>query len=334
MPSPSPARGVTALFGPSGCGKTSILRCVAGLNRMEEGYFSLKGQVWQDRGRFVPTHKRPVGYVFQEASLFPHMSVEKNLSYGQRRAGSSSGSASGYLDQGEVVELLGIGPLLKRSPTKLSGGERQRVAIGRALLSRPEILLMDEPMAALDRFSKNEILPYLERLHDELDIPVLYVSHDISEVERLADQMVLMEKGRVKAMGPIQSLLSDPSLSLASMPDAASVLSGRLDAFDELYGIGMIEVSGTSFQIPGVVGAIGRPVRLRIEASDVSIARDMPKGSSSILNTPSARIETIQPFGEHMANVFLILEGEGELQSLLARISRKSLHLLDLKPRR
>ncbi len=301
---------------------------------MEEGYFSLKGQVWQDRGRFVPTHKRPVGYVFQEASLFPHMSVEKNLSYGQRRAGSSSGSASGYLDQGEVVELLGIGPLLKRSPTKLSGGERQRVAIGRALLSRPEILLMDEPMAALDRFSKNEILPYLERLHDELDIPVLYVSHDISEVERLADQMVLMEKGRVKAMGPIQSLLSDPSLSLASMPDAASVLSGRLDAFDELYGIGMIEVSGTSFQIPGVVGAIGRPVRLRIEASDVSIARDMPKGSSSILNTPSARIETIQPFGEHMANVFLILEGEGELQSLLARISRKSLHLLDLKPRR
>ncbi|WP_319485725.1 molybdenum ABC transporter ATP-binding protein [uncultured Cohaesibacter sp.] len=325
------ASGVTALFGPSGCGKTSVLRCIAGLNQMKEGYFSLKGEVWQDGESFLPAYKRPVGYVFQEASLFPHLSVEQNLIYGQKRSRSAPTPDQTVLNQADVVELLGIGPLLRRSPNKLSGGERQRVAIGRALLSRPRILLMDEPMAALDRFSKNEILPYLERLHDELKIPMLYVSHDITEVERLADQMVLMERGKVKAAGSLQTLLSDPSLSLSSMPEAASVLTGTLTAMDDAFGISTIVVSGQRFQIPGVKGPIGRSVRLRIEASDVALSRHMPEGTSSILNTPSVTIETIQPFGQHMTNVFLGLGEDLDRQTLIARISRKSLHALDLR---
>ncbi|WP_319413516.1 molybdenum ABC transporter ATP-binding protein [uncultured Cohaesibacter sp.] len=326
------ASGVTALFGPSGCGKTSILRCIAGLNRLPFGHFSLKGEIWQDDSRFLPAHKRPVGYVFQEASLFPHMSVEQNLVYGQKRAHRLDGQQGPQLNQREVTDLLGIGPLLKRSTTRLSGGERQRVAIGRALLSHPRILLMDEPMAALDRFSKNEILPYLERLHDELNIPVLYVSHDIAEVERLADQMVLMENGGVKAAGPLQALLSDPALSLSHMPQAASVLAGNLVAIDSEFGISTITVADIPFQVPGVKGPLGRPVRLRIEASDVALSRHVPEGSSSILNTPPVTIETIQPFGQHMANIFLRLGDGPHSQTLIARISRKSQHALDLKP--
>ncbi|WP_316861839.1 molybdenum ABC transporter ATP-binding protein [uncultured Cohaesibacter sp.] len=325
------ASGVTALFGPSGCGKTSVLRCIAGLNQMKDGFFSLKGEVWQNRSHFMPAYKRPVGYVFQEASLFPHMSVEQNLTYGQKRALSSPSSDMPVLDQKDVIELLGIAPLLKRSPLKLSGGERQRVAIGRALLSCPSILLMDEPMAALDRFSKNEILPYLERLHDELKIPMLYVSHDIAEVERLADQMVLMENGKVKAAGPLQKLLADPGLSLASMPDAASVLNGTLASVDEDFGISTIMVSGLPFQIPGIMSPIGTKMRLRVEASNISLSRHMPQGSSSILNTPSVRIKTIQPFGPYMANIFLELGEEDGGQALLARISKKSLYSLDLR---
>ncbi|WP_321449865.1 molybdenum ABC transporter ATP-binding protein [uncultured Cohaesibacter sp.] len=326
-----PAAGITALFGPSGCGKTSVLRCIAGLNAMKEGFFSLKGDIWQDKSRFLPAHKRPVGYVFQEASLFPHLSVEQNLVYGQKRSRPLDPSDTARLNLGDVIELLSIGPLLKRSPNKLSGGERQRVAIGRALLSCPSILLMDEPMAALDRFSKNEILPYLERLHDELKIPMLYVSHDIGEVERLADQMVLMEKGQVKAAGPLQSLLSNPDLSLARMPDAASVLGGTLIARDDSFGISTIMVSGLPFYIPGVKGPIGHPIRLRIEASDVALSRHMSEGSSSILNTPTVTIETIQPFGNHMANIFLTLGEDLDRQTLIARISNKSLHSLNLK---
>ena len=325
------ASGVTALFGPSGCGKTSVLRCIAGLNQMPDGFFSLKGEVWQDGSHILPAHKRPVGYVFQEASLFPHLSVEQNLTFGQKRTQRRAGTDIDLLNKEEVVDLLGITPLLERAPTKLSGGERQRVAIGRALLSRPRILLMDEPMAALDRFSKNEILPYLERLHDELRIPILYVSHDIAEVERLADQMVLMEKGKVKAAGPLQTLLSDPSLSLSKMPETASVLSGTLTAIDEDFGISTIMVSGIPFQIPGVKGPIGRPIRLRIEASDVALTRHNPEGSSSILNTPPVTIETIQPFGPYMANIFMRLGEDLDCQTLIARISKKSLYTLDLR---
>lgn len=195
-----PATGVTAIFGPSGCGKTSVARCIAGLQRMAEGFCAVDGDIWQDSSSFRPVHRRPIGYVFQEASLFPHLSVRRNLLFG---APSTSRAQIAF---GEVVELLGLAALLDRSPYRLSGGERQRVAIGRALLSQPKLLLMDEPLAALDRTTKDEILPFLERLHDRLSLPVLYISHDMSEIERFADHLLLMEQGRVVGSGPLHSL--------------------------------------------------------------------------------------------------------------------------------
>lgn len=198
-----PATGVTAIFGPSGCGKTSVARCIAGLQRMADGFCAVDGDIWQDGSSFRPVHRRPIGYVFQEASLFPHLSVRRNLLFGARKV------ARAPIAFDEVVELLGLAALLDRSPHHLSGGERQRVAIGRALLSQPKLLLMDEPLAALDRTTKDEILPFLERLHETLSLPVLYISHDMAEIERFADHLVLMERGRITGSGPLHALRSN-----------------------------------------------------------------------------------------------------------------------------
>jgi ABC-type sulfate/molybdate transport systems ATPase subunit len=214
-----PATGVTAIFGPSGCGKTTVARCIAGLHRAAKGFCAVNGDVWQDHTAFRPPHRRPVGYVFQEASLFPHLSVRRNLLYGAPRIEAASVS----LD--EVVDLLGIAPLLDRSPHHLSGGERQRVAIGRALLSQPKLLLMDEPLAALDHAAKGEILPFLERLRDRLSLPVIYISHDLAEIERLADHLVMMDRGVVTATGPLQALPS----ALAPRLAASQPFRGRND---------------------------------------------------------------------------------------------------------
>ena len=219
-------QGVTALFGPSGCGKTTVLRCVAGLQMLRDGYLSIGGEVWQDGAAFRPPYERSVGYVFQEASLFPHLSVRGNLLYGHRRALRRGAEEVTRFD--DVVALLGIEGLLDRSPLRLSGGERQRVAVGRALLSQPRLLLMDEPLAGLDRLSKDEILPYLEALHTALSIPILYVSHDLAEVERLADHLVLIEAGRVVAYGPLEELQADPELPVARLPDAAVALNATV----------------------------------------------------------------------------------------------------------
>ena len=226
----TPARGVTALFGPSGCGKTTVLRCIAGLNRLRQGYCAIDGEIWQDASSFLPTHKRPIGYVFQEASLFPHLCVRRNLLYGAggpRRAGQSDA-----IRFDEVVDLLGLAALLDRAPRHLSGGERQRVAIGRALLSQPSLMLMDEPLSALDRQAKDEILPFLERLHESLSLPVIYVAHDMDEIERLADHLVLMDAGRVVAAGPLAALQSDPNLPLAKTRSAAVSLDAVVESFD------------------------------------------------------------------------------------------------------
>lgn len=322
----APASGVTALFGPSGCGKTTVLRCMAGLTHMADGHLAVDGQVWQDGISFVPPHKRAIGYVFQEASLFPHMSVRANLAYGQKR----SKPGAGMPDFDDVVDLLGLARLLDRSPARLSGGERQRAAIGRALMSGPEVLLMDEPLAALDRFSKNEILPYLERLHGHLAIPVFYVSHDIAEVERLADQMVVMEAGRVSAIGPLAQLVSDPALPFARTPDAAAVLEGRVAGYDPRYGLSTLAVDGGSLVVPGQVGDLGAPRRLRIAASDVGLCRDRAPEGISILNTLPARVRAAEPMGEYQVNVFLELGSEGGGARLMARITRKSWETLGL----
>ena len=209
----APGRGLTAVVGPSGCGKTTLLRAVAGLARLE-GEVRLGGEVWQGAGRFVPTHRRPVGMVFQDANLLQHLSVKGNLAYAKARAGR------GGVAWDEVVGMLGLEPLLSRAPARLSGGERQRVAIGRALLTQPRLLLLDEPLSGLDPTSKGEIMPYLETLHRTLSIPVVYVTHDAREVERLADHVVTMAAGRITASGPRNLLTEEAKTRLARLTPA------------------------------------------------------------------------------------------------------------------
>jgi molybdate transport system ATP-binding protein len=212
------ASGITALWGPSGCGKTTVLRALAGLDRAA-GRVAINDEVWQDdaAGRFVPAHQRAIGYVIQEPTLFPHLNVMDNLRYGQRRANKNSSAH----DLEPAVELLGIAGLLHRRPTTLSGGERQRVAIARALASQPRLLLMDEPLAALDAARKADILPYLERLHRQLSLPMIYVSHAIDEVTRLADHVVLMDQGRVLNSGALDEVFSNVNDPMADDVGAA-----------------------------------------------------------------------------------------------------------------
>ncbi len=261
----APAAGVTALFGPSGCGKTTVLRCIAGLVRLPDGLCNIDGDVWQERdGTFLPTHRRPLGYVFQEASLFPHLSVRRNLLFGAPR-----GEAKGAVRFDETVEMLGVGHLLGRSPRNLSGGERQRVAIGRALLSQPKLLLMDEPLSALDRTTKDEIMPFLERLRDRHFVPIVYVTHDIAEVERLADHIVLMNDGRVVATGPLADLQADPALPLAIARDAAVTLEAVVASHDAAYGLLTLTVGGGRLVSPAGAAPQGEQRRIRIVARDV-----------------------------------------------------------------
>ncbi|MDB5651313.1 MAG: Molybdate transporter, ATP-binding protein [Hyphomicrobiales bacterium] len=313
-----PGRGVTALFGHSGCGKTTVLRCLAGLHRAAHGTCVVGGDVWQDAGAFRPAHQRPVGYVFQEASLFPHLSVRENLLYGARGA---MPLADWRIDLDEVVTLLGLSSLLDRSPVKLSGGERQRVAIGRALLAQPRILLMDEPLSALDRPTRDEILPFLERLQNSLELPIMYVSHDLAEVERLADTLVLMEKGRVIASGPLVELQSDLGLPLVAAREAAVRLEGVVVNIDSTYGLMQLDVAGGALLVHGSAQP-GDMKRVRIGATDISIAKVRPH-ASSILNILPARIVTSQPI-VHDMNVVLALGEDGGGAKLVARITRRS----------
>lgn len=323
----APARGITALFGPSGCGKTSVLRCIAGLQRLG-GVCRVAGQTWQDERVFLPPHRRPVGYVFQEASLFPHLSVRSNLLYSTR--GRTLPDAPGRIGFGAVVDLLGLARLMDRAPQHLSGGERQRVAVGRALLSQPRLLLMDEPLSALDRETRDEILPFLERLHETLAIPVLYVTHDIAEVERLADHVVLMRAGKVAAAGPLGAMQSDIDLPLALRRDAAVSLEATVSGMDEGYGLLRLDVDGGSFLVPASQPhALGTRLRLRVGAGDVSIATEQPR-ASSILNVLPARIRSRRPVDQHEMILVLALGRDGGGASLLARVTRRSWDLLEL----
>jgi molybdate transport system ATP-binding protein len=323
----APARGVTALYGPSGSGKTTLLRCIAGLNRFRDGECRVNGEVWQDGERlFLPTHRRPLGYVFQEASLFAHLSVRRNLSFG---APPRRGGAKPAIGWDEVVELFGLAPLLDRAPRDLSGGERQRVALGRALLSQPKLLLMDEPLSGLDAAAKDEILPFLERLRDRLSLPALYVTHDMTEVERLADHLVLLDSGRVVAAGRLADLQSDPKLPLAAARGAAVSLSGIIEAVDSAFGLTSVKVRGGSFIASGRPGAIGERRRLRVVAGDVSIASALP-GPSSILNVLPARILSMTAVSPNELVVVLGLGEDGAGDRILARITRRSRERLGL----
>ena len=316
-----PMRGISALFGPSGCGKTSILRSVAGLNRIP-GTIQVGGETWQNHTVFLPTHRRPIGYVFQEASLFPHLSVRQNLLYGAKRTRSP-----GVIRFDDVAELLGLGRLIDRSPANLSGGERQRVAIGRALLSQPSLLLMDEPLSALDRQAKDEILPYFEALHTGLKIPILFVTHDIAEVERLADHLVLLREGKAVASGPLNEVLSAPDSPLFARSDFAAVLGGRVERIDP-DGIATVQSDNMRLLVLGDRLQPGEPVRVRIAAGDVSIARSRA-ADSSILNALPVRIIRIDDIGAHETS--LLLDPGNGTGLFRARISRRSAMRLALR---
>ena len=319
----TPASGVTALYGPSGCGKTTVLRCLAGLHRAGQGFVKVGDAVWQDQRSFLPAWRRPIGYVFQEASLFSHLSVRNNLLYGAPKVGS------GAVSFDEVVELLGLEKLIGRMPRNLSGGERQRVAIGRALLSAPRLLLMDEPLAALDRATKDEILPFLDRLREQLALPIIYVSHDLSEVERFADHVVLMEAGRVIGAGRLIDVQSNPALPLARTREASVRLDGEVVSYDAAYGLATLRVAGCELLLPSAPIAAGQARRIHIGASDVSLARPRPSGST-ILNIVPARIASSTPLQASEMLVVLQLGDDGRGDRLLARVTHRSWDTLGL----
>ncbi|MFI8748345.1 molybdenum ABC transporter ATP-binding protein [Pseudomonas sp. NPDC077186] len=319
-----PGRGVSALFGHSGSGKTSCLRCFAGLDRPQEGRLQLAGELWQDSasGHFLPAHQRAIGYVFQDANLFPHLSVRRNLEYGQRRIPAAQRQVA--LDQ--ALELLGIGHLLERLPASLSGGERQRVGIARALLTSPRLLLMDEPLASLDIKRKQEVLPYLERLHEELEIPVLYVSHAPDEVARLADHLVLLDEGQVRASGPLKETLLRADLPFASDDDAEAVIDGRVANHDAAYQLLSLGLPGSEarLRLPHAALPAGYRVRVKIKARDVSLSLRRAEGSSLLNLLPV----TVADWRALDAQVLLTLRlGE---QRLLARITRYSFDQLGI----
>ena len=319
-----PGRGVSALFGHSGSGKTTCLRAMAGLERAPGGYFSIGNEVWQDeaRGLFVPPHRRALGVVFQEASLFAHLSVRRNMQFGQKRALPRTGERALC----EVAELLGIAQLLERSSGQLSGGERQRVAIARALLTAPKILLMDEPLAALDIKRKLEILPYLERLHGELSIPIIYVSHSPDEVARLADHLVLLDQGMVVASGPLNQVLSRIDLPSAFADDAGVVIEASV-AEHEADELTRLEFPGGKIYVSRRCEALGTRLRCRIHARDVSLTL-VPQLHSSILNCVAATVVDLAPT-QTPGHVLVRLDVAGE--ALLARITRRSADKLGIR---
>ena len=323
-----PGKGVTALYGHSGSGKTTCLRCIAGLERASHALVQINGEIWQDTQQrtFVPVHKRALGYIFQEASLFAHLSVRGNLEFGLKRIPRHERK----VDLDHAAELLGIAHLMQRTPAHLSGGERQRVGIARALLTNPRLLLMDEPLAALDSQRKREIIPYLERLHAELEIPVLYVSHSQDEVARLADHIVVLSQGKALASGPIGETLARLDLPLALDDDAGVVVQGSVAAFDAHYHLLTLQLPNSAQQLKvaheGL--AIGQSMRIKIQARDISLSLDRID-HSSILNSLQATV--ISETGtDNQAHVLVRLDVDGS--ALLARITRYSRDQLGLHP--
>jgi len=319
------ARGVTALFGPSGSGKTSVLRAIAGLERRSKGFVTIGGEVWQDdtRGLFRPVHQRALGYVFQDANLFAHLSVAQNLSFGLDRVPRAQRRVA--LDQ--TVALLGIGHLMQRQPATLSGGERQRVAIARALSTSPRILLLDEPLAALDAARKAEVLPYLEKLHSELELPVLYVSHALDEVARLADDLVLLEAGRVTARGPVNELLTRLDLPVAHGDAAAAVLTVKVLSHDPEDHLTRTGFDGGTLIVPQQSATIGETLRIRVQARDVSLTLQKQSGTS-ILNILDVTVTAVSADSPGQMMVSLDMAGH----PLLARVTARSARALGLAP--
>ena len=319
---------LTALFGRSGAGKTTLVNLIAGLLRPDRGRIVVDGRVLvdTDRGIHVPKHRRRIGYIFQESRLFPHLTVRQNLLYG--RWFTPAAARREELDR--VVALLGIAPFLERGPALLSGGERQRVAIGRALLASPRLLLMDEPLASLDEGLKAEILPYIERLRDELQVPIVYVSHSIPEVTRLATTMVLLSHGTVAAVGQVAEIMGRVDLfPLTGRYEAGAVLEMRVAAHDERYELTTLKASVGELRVPRIALAVGAPLRVHIRARDVVLGIAPPEGLSA-LNVLAGRIAELGPLDGPIVDVRVALDGE----LLLARVTRLTIDRLALAPGR
>jgi len=319
-----PSSGITVLFGHSGSGKTTLLRCISGLQHAPQGLLTINGTTWQDSDHklFLPTHKRSLGYVFQEANLFAHLTVLDNLCYGLKRIAQTANSEK----FNQVIELLGITHLLERMPERLSGGERQRVAIARALVLNPDILLMDEPLASLDSKRKQEIMPFLTRLHSELNIPVLYVTHSQQEVAQLADYLVLLADGKVQAAGLLSETLSRIDLPQAQDRQAASVWQVTIIEQEVAYHLTRVAFAGGELSLPTIDAKLGTALRIQIYARDVSITLEVAK-ATSILNVLPATITDLIDDEEGQSVVRLQVGS----QPLLAHITRKSAQLLALQ---
>lgn len=317
-----PEKGVLGVFGHSGSGKTTLLRCLAGLEKGVQGRIEVNGDVWLDESKNISSQQRNIAYVFQEGRLFPHLSVAKNLDYGASR---NKQSIENGIDRDHLLELLNIGHLLDRQPHQLSGGEKQRVAIGRAVLKHPQLLLLDEPLASLDKKRRQEILPYLEMLHEELSIPMLYVSHDLDEMLRFCDYMLVMHRGQVQFNGTIQDALVLPESPLATIESASAVIEGTVSKQEKEFDISTVHtVNGNKFQVPGLI-AIGKHVRLIIFASDVSVTKNKAVGSS-ILNIIEGEVTSV--LDEKNGRVLLQMNCNQDI--LLSLISIKSFQLLGL----
>ncbi len=315
---------LTALFGASGSGKSSLVNLIAGLARPARGRIVVGGAVLVDTDRrvFLPSHRRRIGYVFQDARLFPHMTVAQNLRYG--RWFTPAGDR--YADFDRVVDLLGIGDLLDRRPTLLSGGEKQRVAIGRALIASPRLILMDEPLASLDMARKAEIMPYIERLRDEAGIPIVYVSHSVAEVGRLATDIVVLSAGRVMASGPAAQILSRLDLLPDDERDEAGVLIElEIVAHEAEFGLTVLRSAGGEWRAPAIDMPRGARVRARLRARDIMLATERPDGISA-LNVLSGKVLEIASGAGADALVTVDCGGD----RLIARVTRRSVHLLGL----
>lgn len=321
-----PPQGVTVLFGASGSGKTSVLRCVAGLERARRARVVVAGEVWQDdaQGIFLPTHQRALGYVFQEASLFDHLDVQGNLNFGAAR--TQAPQARQMLQA--AIELLGIGPLLKRRTQQLSGGERQRVAMARALATAPQLLLLDEPLASLDVALRQDILPWLEALRRELRMPMLYVTHSPDELARLAEHLVVLERGRVQASGPVKEVLTALHSPLLAGEDAGALLEGTVVERSAQWHLARVAFDGGSLWLRDAGVPLGQAVRLRVLARDVSLTTAEPQ-ATSIQNHCPCVVETIVP-DSHPSQVLVRVRCGNSV--LLARITGRAQHSLALAP--
>ena len=323
-----PAKGIIAVFGPSGCGKTTLLRCLAGLERASSGAMTLGEDTWQDESQniFVPLPQRSLGYVFQESRLFPHLNVRANLHYGWKRIAEASRRI--ILDR--VVHVLGLEPLLERRPASLSGGEQQRVAIGRALLTSPKLLLMDEPLSSLDAQRKREILPFIQRLESEFHIPIVYVSHDLGEIVELAKTVVFLKEGKVEEIGPIGDVFSQLNLRhLVQEHHLGAIVDTTIAAQDQEFGLTKLAFAGGHLHVPRQQREIGEPLRVQILAKDVSIVSSPLSFQTSVLNLLEATIVEIGKI--NMEHPFVDIKLDIGCP-LLATITRKSLSRLQLKP--